>query len=276
MGCGASSSPVTPVDKATSVTPAPAPVKKTSLKTSTPDANTTSKPKAKKAMLSDDYKESDQKKLTQFYDVAMDKLGSGAFGTVSTCTNKTTGLKYALKSIGTHNMKLAHRKLLEQEIAVMNKFDHPNIVKLYDTFEDARNQYLVLEICSGGELFDRIVEMGAFTEKLAAVAMKQILGGVSYMHNLKVCHRDIKPENFLLSTSEPLDVCTLKIIDFGLSCTWTPGTPMSTKAGTLLFVAPQVLGGSYDEKSDLWSCGVVMHILLCGCAPFQGEDDDET
>merc|ERR1719203_1155475 len=100
--------------------------------------------------------------------------------------------------------------------------DHPNIIKLYESFEDHKNIYLVLELAKGGEMFDRIVESGSFSEQQAAVLMRQIFRAIYYMHENHVCHRDLKPENFIFSTKEPIEKSILKIIDFGLSCKFEP------------------------------------------------------
>merc|ERR1712032_368473 len=161
----------------------------------------------------------------------------------------------------------------KQEIAIMKMMDHPNIVKLFETFEDHRNIYLVMELCSGGELFDRIIDAGHFTEVQAAILMQQILRAMFYMHENHICHRDLKPENFIFQTKDPIEKTLLKIIDFGLSCKFEPGQVLTTKAGTPYYVAPQVLAGKYDHQSDMWSCGVIMFVLLCGYPPFYGETD---
>lgn len=95
------------------------------------------------------------------------------------------------------------------------------------------------------------------------------------MHQMAIAHRDIKPENFLLHSKDPIDKTTLKIIDFGLSCYFKKGTPLKTKAGTPYYVAPEVLRGSYDEKCDVWSCGVIMYVILCGYPPFYGDHDND-
>jgi len=162
---------------------------------------------------------------------------------------------------------------VSHEIAIMKLLDHPNIIKLYEVFEDHRSIYLVMELCMGGELFDRIIDERRFSEAKAALVMQQIIRAVFYMHENHVCHRDLKPENFLFANREQIEHTTLKIIDFGLSCKFTPGTKMKTKAGTPYYVAPEVLEASYDHASDLWSCGVIMYILLCGSPPFSGDDD---
>jgi len=153
--------------------------------------------------------------------------------------------------------------------------DHPNIIKLYESFEDHRNIYLVMELCAGGELFDKIIESGHFTEVQAAILMQQIVRAIYYMHENHVCHRDLKPENFLFVTKETIEKNFLKIIDFGLSCKFEPNQVLTTKAGTPYYVAPQVLAGKYDQQSDLWSVGVIMYVMLCGYPPFFGETDQE-
>eukprot|EP01068_Selenidium_serpulae_P013690 Selendium_serpulae@DN5992_c0_g1_i2.p1 len=153
----------------------------------------------------------------------------------------------------------------------MKSLDHPNIVKLFETFEDERYIYLVLELCKGGELFDRIIEEGCFSERNGAILMQEIFSPVHYLHSNHIMHRDLKPENFLFlnkSKDSPL-----KIIDFGLSCRYKPGQYAATKAGTPYYVAPQVLQGRYDQMCDEWSCGVIMYVLLCGHPPFYGDTD---
>ena len=211
--------------------------------------------------------------LTQYYTVETAKIGQGSYGSVTRGTNKSTGAIRAIKTISKSQVKNIER--FRQEISIMKQLDHPNIIKLFETFEDHRNIYLVMELCSGGELFDRIIELGHLTEHQAATIMQQILRAIHYMHQNKVMHRDLKPENFLFLTKESIEKSPLKIIDFGLSCRFEPGQLMSTKAGTPYYVAPQVLAGKYDEFCDVWSCGVIMFIILCGYPPFYGDTDAE-
>jgi len=210
-------------------------------------------------------------KINEFYDIDKKKLGEGSYGTVSKATNKSTNAVRAVKSISKAQMKNLER--FKQEIAIMKMMDHPNIIKLFETFEDHRNIYLIMELSLGGELFDRIIDAGHFTEIQAAVLMQQIFRAIYYMHENKVCHRDLKPENFLFASKDPIEKCLLKIIDFGLSCVYTADQVLTTKAGTPYYVAPQVLAGKYDQLSDLWSCGVIMYVILCGYPPFYGETD---
>ncbi|CEM35351.1 unnamed protein product [Vitrella brassicaformis CCMP3155] len=209
--------------------------------------------------------------LTKYYDVEQRKLGQGTYGSVSKAVNKSTGALRAVKQISKSQVKNIER--FRQEIAIMKQLDHPNIIKLFETFEDHKNIYLVLELCTGGELFDRIIEEGYFTEKNAAVLMKQILAAVYYLHSHKIVHRDLKPENFLFLNKTPDS--PLKIIDFGLAARFESGQVMTTKAGTPYYVAPQVLQGKYDYACDTWSAGVIMYILLCGYPPFHGDTDAE-
>lgn len=207
--------------------------------------------------------------ITQFYTVDKAKLGEGSFGSVTKAKNKTTGQTIAVKNIQKKQLKDAEK--FKVEIHIMKELDHPNIVRLFETFEDAKCLYLVLELCEGGELFDRIIDAGFFSEQDAANYMTQILSAIFYMHQHSITHRDLKPENFLLETKAKDS--PLKVIDFGLSCKFTKGKPLCTKAGTPYYVAPQVLQGSYDHKADVWSCGVLMYVLLCGYPPFYGDND---
>jgi len=160
----------------------------------------------------------------------------------------------------------------------MIQIDHPNIIKLYEVYEDARYLYLIMEECTGGELFDRILDriegQNLFTEREAAAIFKQYMSAVCHCHSQKICHRDLKPENLLLSNDKPDS--PLKVIDFGLSKVYSNGNNhMNTKVGTAYYVSPEVLEGNYDEKCDIWSSGVILYILLTGEPPFNGANDNE-
>ena len=164
----------------------------------------------------------------------------------------------------------------KQEINIMIQIDHPNIINLYEVFEDTRYIYLIMEECSGGELFDRIYDRiskkNLFTEKEAAIIFKQFMSAVCHCHSIKICHRDLKPEN-LLFLNKNFDC--LKVIDFGLSRIFTEKDhKMKTKVGTAYYVSPEILSGDYDEKCDIWSSGVILYILLTGDPPFNGENDN--
>jgi calcium-dependent protein kinase len=217
------------------------------------------------------------------YTTSKDMLGEGSYGQVCIGTHKLTGAKRAIKMIGIE--KISDKERFAEEVAVQQSLDHPHIVKLYEVFKDLKKVYMVLELCTGGELFDRIVEVSekagdgkAFDERDAARVLSQIMGAVHYLHKQKYVHRDIKPENFLLQNKD--DDAPIKVIDFGLAKKFTPGkSELHTKAGTPYYVAPDVLHSTrrqgYDEKCDIWSCGVITYILLCGYPPFFGNSDDE-
>lgn len=207
------------------------------------------------------------------YKLQFSKIGEGTYGSVSLGVHKSRKVERAIKTMSKGNPK--HLQRFRQEIDIMKDMDHPNIIKLFETFEDRRQMFLVMELCSGGELFDRIIQDGHFTEKTAAVVVHQMLSAVFYMHTNFVCHRDLKPENFLFLDKGPIQTNVLKIIDFGLSTVFTPGTDMKTKAGTPYYVSPQVLRGKYDKSCDLWSCGIIMFTMLCGYPPFYGKTDQE-
>jgi calcium-dependent protein kinase len=131
-------------------------------------------------------------------------------------------------------------------------------------------------MCTGGELFDKIIEKEYFEEGYAAKIFRQILNAINYCHKLEIAHRDLKPENFLYETKD--EASEIKVIDFGLSkiCN-TKNTGkierLKTRAGTPYYISPEVLAGNYDKQCDLWSAGCILYILLCGYPPFYGDDD---
>jgi calcium-dependent protein kinase len=213
-------------------------------------------------------------RITSKYAMSSSVLGEGSQGSVTKAKNLKSGQWMAVKSIRKPKIKEKQDRL-KQEIAIMKMMDHPNIIKLHETFEDNRCIYLVMELCTGGELFERILAMGNFTELQAAILMQQLIRSVFYLHNLQICHRDLKPENFILSTKGPIEHkdTLLKLIDFGFSC--RSNGVLTTRAGTPYYVSPQVLTGHYDIACDMWSVGVVMYVMLCGYPPFGGETDDE-
>lgn len=151
------------------------------------------------------------------------------------------------------------------------------MIKLFATFEDARCFYLVMECLSGGELLKRIMNDGAFDEQRAAIVMKQIFRALHYLHDrIFVAHRDLKLDNFLFTNEEDIADPSnhLKLIDFGEAKALT-GEPLTTRIGTPFYVAPDVLNACYTEKADMWSCGVICYMILCGYPPFPGADNKE-
>lgn len=199
-------------------------------------------------------------------------LGSGAFGEVRLCLHKDTQTQRAVKVLRKNLLDDKEMDMLKNEIAILKDMDHPNIVTMYEFLEDEKRIYIVTEICKGGELFDEILNRSKFDEKDAAVVMRQLLSAINYCHKKSVVHRDLKPENMLLEHDKDLE--KLKIVDFGTSLTFDPDRALDEKLGTAYYIAPEVIKKSYNEKCDLWSCGVIMYILLSGEPPFNDPKAD--
>lgn len=215
-----------------------------------------------------------KEQLDVYYVVKKEKIGTGTYGSVRKGTNRATGAVRAVKTIPKKSLPDPTR--FAAEIEILSILDHPNIIKLFETFEDARSIYLVMELCLGGELFDRIADSETgFSEQVAAKLVKQILSAVFYMHKNSIAHRDLKPENFLLLNNSDPGEAPLKVIDFGLSKQFKEGEIMTTKACTPYYVAPEVLTGAYTQQCDMWSLGVIIYVLLCGAPPFFGDTDFE-
>jgi calcium-dependent protein kinase len=149
--------------------------------------------------------------------------------------------------------------------------DHPNIVRLRATYEDNEAVHLVMELCEGGELFDRIVARGHYSERAAAKIVRTIAEVVKMCHQNGVMHRDLKPENFLFANKK--EDSNLKAIDFGLSVFFKPGEKFSEIVGSPYYMAPEVLKRNYGPEVDIWSAGVILYILLCGVPPFWAETE---
>ncbi|KAJ9540533.1 hypothetical protein OSB04_027039 [Centaurea solstitialis] len=203
------------------------------------------------------------------------KLGQGQFGTTSICIDKKTGKQFACKSI-------AKRKLVtiddvedvRREVEIMHHLSgHPNVISIQGAYEDAYEVHLVMELCSGGELFDRITTKGQFSEREAAALLKTIASVIEACHSLGVIHRDLKPENFLFVNRD--EDSPLKAIDFGLSTFFTPGEIISELVGSPYYVAPEVLARYYGPEVDIWSAGVILYVLLSGVPPFYGETEND-
>lgn len=194
-------------------------------------------------------------------------VGEGGYGTVRKARHKQTKVSKAIKSI-LKNSSSPER--IKEEMEIMRLVDHPHIVRVMETFADLHNIYLVMELCEGGELFDRVVEASGLTEQQASICVRQMLLAVNYLHHNQIMHRDLKPQNWLLATEEDVGIAPLKLIDFGLSRRYAAGEVMHTKVGTPSYVAPEVIGGNYNEVADIWSLGVVAYAVLSGELPFGG------
>jgi calcium-dependent protein kinase len=169
-------------------------------------------------------------------------------------------------------------EMLYTEIDILSEMDHPNIIKLYEYFEDESRFYLVTDLCKGGELFDDIVKKTRFREWEAALIMKSLLSALCYLHNKGIIHRDIKLENVLLEFSKDND--TVKLIDFGTARRWDIKSDddedlITEKIGTPYYIAPEVLNKNYNSKCDVWSAGVIAYTLIGGSPPFNGQTDQD-
>ncbi|CAM6108741.1 unnamed protein product [Calypogeia fissa] len=201
------------------------------------------------------------------------ELGRGQFGVTFLCTHKQTGELFACKSIG--KRKLTNKDDVEdvrREVQIMHHLvGQENIVELKGAYEDKHTVHLVMELCAGGELFDRIIARGHYSERAAASLCRTIVQVVQTCHSLGVMHRDLKPENFLLANKK--EDAPLKATDFGLSVFFKHGEVFTDIVGSAYYVAPEVLRRNYGKEADVWSAGVILYILLCGVPPFWAETE---
>jgi len=207
------------------------------------------------------------KKIHDYYVIGKE-LGQGGFAVVNECTSKTTKDVYAVKCITKEGLPNDDLVMIQREVSIMEKLRHPGIVQLVDLFDEDDTLYLVMELIRGGELFDRIIEKGSFSENESALIIHQILEAVAYMHQHGVVHRDLKPENLLCATK---DSRVIKIADFGLS---KEGSNLVTSCGSPGYIAPEVLLGEevYDNTVDIWSIAIITYVLLCGYPPFASDN----
>ena len=197
-------------------------------------------------------------------------IGTGSYGQVRLAVHRLTKQVRAVKIIQKAKVNI---NALLNEINILSKLSHPNIMQIFEVFDDNTNVYIVSEYCKGGELFDIISKKGSFTEKDACVIMKQLMSAICYSHQNNIVHRDLKPENILMDNDT--DDLTIKLIDWGCAQTIKSAKQSKQADGTAYYIAPEVLKGEYNEKCDIWACGVIFYILLCGYPPFNGETDDE-
>eukprot|EP01017_Pseudomicrothorax_dubius_P038267 TRINITY_DN5706_c0_g1_i1.p1 TRINITY_DN5706_c0_g1~~TRINITY_DN5706_c0_g1_i1.p1 ORF type:complete len:555 (+),score=107.49 TRINITY_DN5706_c0_g1_i1:55-1719(+) len=215
---------------------------------------------------------SDIRKVYKFNPKA---IGHGHFGSVRIAwLPNHPEMKFAVKTISKEKIK-RDIHILRRELEILKSLSHPNIVKFYETYQDERFFHLVMELCTGGELLERVIKKGCLLEAEAARIMQKIFLAVAYLHVKGICHRDLKPENFLFSDLS--DEAEVKVIDFGLANKFggENSKGMSTVVGTAMYVAPEVLRGKYDHRCDNWSLGVMLHVLLSGRPPFYGETNQD-
>ena len=209
------------------------------------------------------------------YDVSNALLGKGSTSLVRECIQRSSGTKYAVKTIDKSKVP---NDLILREVQLLRIIDHPNIIKMIDHYEDVNFLHIITELYNGGDLYnmimDNISDRGCLPEKKAINIVKSILEPIQYLHRNDVVHRDIKPENILVYIDK---VHTrIKLIDFGLSRAHTLDDGYMTETvGTAYYMSPGVICGKYDRTCDLWAIGVVTYILLCGYPPFNGYCDHE-
>ncbi|XP_060118705.1 myosin light chain kinase, smooth muscle isoform X1 [Heteronotia binoei] len=213
-----------------------------------------------------------ERKVSEFYDVE-ERLGSGKFGQVFRLVEKKTRKVWAGKFFKAYSAK--DKENIRQEISIMNCLHHPKLVQCVDAFEEKANIVMVLELVSGGELFERIIDEDfELTERECIKYMKQISEGVQYIHKQGIVHLDLKPENIMCVNKTGTKI---KLIDFGLARRLESAGSLKVLFGTPEFVAPEVI--NYEPigyATDMWSIGVICYILVSGLSPFMGDNDNET
>ncbi|KAL0730629.1 hypothetical protein Bca4012_026722 [Brassica carinata] len=210
--------------------------------------------------------------IRKFYSLGKE-LGRGQFGITYRCREISTGNTYACKSILKRKLiSKQDKEDVKREIQIMQYLSgQANIVEIKGAYEDRQSVHLVMELCAGGELFDRIIAQGHYSERAAAGIIRSIVNVVQICHFMGVVHRDLKPENFLLSSKE--ENAMLKATDFGLSVFIEEGKVYRDIVGSAYYVAPEVLRRSYGKEIDIWSAGVILYILLSGVPPFWAENE---
>ncbi|XP_078056255.1 death-associated protein kinase 2 isoform X1 [Mustelus asterias] len=219
-----------------------------------------------------------QQRMEEFYEIG-EELGSGQFAIVKKCWEKSSGIEYAAKFIKKRQVRASRRGVrreeIEREVNILQQLQHSNIITLHDVYENKTDVVLILELVSGGELFDFLAQKESLSEEEATAFIKQILSGVNYLHSKNIAHFDLKPENIMLLDKIP--VPHIKLIDFGLAHTIQDGVEFKNIFGTPEFVAPEIV--NYEPlglPADMWSIGVITYILLSGASPFLGETKQET
>lgn len=208
--------------------------------------------------------------ISKSYDIK-EKLGTGSFAIVKRGVRKADGKEFAIKIVKKKNLQPEELATINEEVDIMHKINHTNVVTLYEIYDTPKHLYMVLELLTGGELFERIVAKGSYSEKEASRLTAQICSAIKYLHDIGIVHRDLKPENLIYKSSD--DDAPIKITDFGLAKFLGKDTPMTTACGTPGYVAPEILKNEpYDSAVDMWSLGVILYILLCGFPPFYDEN----
>ncbi|KAM8919012.1 serine/threonine-protein kinase DCLK1 isoform 4-T4 [Lycaon pictus] len=209
--------------------------------------------------------------ITERYKVGR-TIGDGNFAVVKECVERSTAREYALKIIKKSKCR-GKEHMIQNEVSILRRVKHPNIVLLIEEMDVPTELYLVMELVKGGDLFDAITSTNKYTERDASGMLYNLASAIKYLHSLNIVHRDIKPENLLVYEHQDGSK-SLKLGDFGLA-TIVDG-PLYTVCGTPTYVAPEIIAETgYGLKVDIWAAGVITYILLCGFPPFRGGDDQE-
>ena len=205
------------------------------------------------------------------------KIGSGSYGTVyeakNLVFNNTVAMKVIAKHDGMDNLSI------KNEIDILKKLSHPNIVRIYEFYESENYFYLINELCNGGELFN-FINKSTLNEQQLSVLFYQVFSGLCYLHENNILHRDIKPENILISSKEKdllsdEEYLWIQIIDFGTAKIFEDNKNLKRIVGSAYYIAPEVLKHDYNEKCDTWSVGIILYMFLAGKAPFEGRNNEE-
>jgi len=219
---------------------------------------------------------SSSNEIKKHYDIK-EILGTGSFAVVKRAVAKKSGQEFAIKIIKKTKLSADELNSVHDEVEIMHKIHHPHCIELIEMFESKQKIYMVMELLTGGELFDRIVSKGSYSEREASQVVKSIASALNYLHGIGVAHRDLKPENLLYQS--PDFNSPIKLTDFGLAKYRAHSEKelgMKTACGTPGYVSPEIVNNvRYTVKTDVWSLGVITYILLCGFPPFYSESTFE-
>ena len=198
-------------------------------------------------------------------------IGEGNFGKVKLGIFKPTGEEFAIKILNKNKIKIKMKNSIFKENEIITRFNHINVVYVFQILEDEQNFYIIMEYCKHGELFDYIVKMEKLSEEESSIFFYQLINGLEYIHSKGISHRDLKPENLLLAENK-----ILKIIDFGLSHEFEGDELLKTKCGSPSYAAPEIICCPFYDgfKVDIWCCGIILYAMLCGYLPFEGDDNN--
>ena len=213
--------------------------------------------------------------LEQNY-IVLNELGEGAYASVYLVKNRFSEEISAMKTIKiTEQISSREEQEIINEIFILKRLDHPNVLKIFEFYKKKDEYNLITEYCEGGELYQEIINNAPFSESYTSYVIYQILSAINYCHKMNILHRDLKPENILISGRNENNFPQIKICDFGASKIFEKGKINKRVIGSSYYIAPEVLQKSYNEKCDLWSCGVILYIMLVGQPPFGGQNDAE-